>query len=133
MYGGTPTLVLPSGINRGTVVALTDVVAERERQITEKGWDAAHDDFEHRDGALAKAAAAYAYGSALPEIARSHHHAAMRSGIVLGFISTLRLLWPWALIEYKPKTPRRELVKAGALILAEIERLDREADREARR
>jgi hypothetical protein len=36
------------------------------------------------------------------------------------------LAWPqdW---EFKPADPRRMLVKAGALILAEIERLDRAA------
>ena len=34
-------------------------------------------------------------------------------------------LWPWAAEWWKPKDCRRNLVRAGALILAEIERLDR--------
>ncbi len=35
--------------------------------------------------------------------------------------------WPesWASCWFKPKDRRRDLIKAGALILAEIERLDR--------
>ena len=35
--------------------------------------------------------------------------------------------WPWADEWWKPKNPRRDLVRAAALLLAEIERLDREA------
>lgn len=35
--------------------------------------------------------------------------------------------WPWHRVWWKPSTRRRNLVKAGALILAEIERLDRAA------
>lgn len=33
--------------------------------------------------------------------------------------------WPWGSSWWKPKDPRRDLVRAGALILAEIERIDR--------
>jgi hypothetical protein len=33
--------------------------------------------------------------------------------------------WPWSQDWWKPTNPRRDLVKAGALIAAEIERLDR--------
>ncbi|MEB3421767.1 hypothetical protein VK682_24660 [Salipiger manganoxidans] len=40
-------------------------------------------------------------------------------------------LWPWDRKWWKPTTPRRDLVKAGALIVAEIERLDRAALRAA--
>jgi hypothetical protein len=35
--------------------------------------------------------------------------------------------WPWAPEWWKPTHGRRDLVKAGALILAELERLDRAA------
>jgi hypothetical protein len=35
--------------------------------------------------------------------------------------------WPWDASWWKPASNRRNLVKAGALILAEIERLDRAA------
>ena len=40
-------------------------------------------------------------------------------------------LWPWPSLWWKPTNPRRDLVKAGALILAEIERLDRAAAKES--
>lgn len=33
--------------------------------------------------------------------------------------------WPWDFQWFKPSDDRRNLVKAGALILAELERLDR--------
>ncbi|MNC99215.1 hypothetical protein D3C83_174210 [compost metagenome] len=38
---------------------------------------------------------------------------------------TLEMSWPWEGCWWKPTGRRRDLVKAGALILAEIERLDR--------
>lgn len=35
-------------------------------------------------------------------------------------------MWPWpASSPFKPSDPRRDLIKAAALIVAEIERLDR--------
>ncbi len=37
------------------------------------------------------------------------------------------LAWPWDEQWWKPSTARRDLIKAGALILAEIERIDRVA------
>ena len=33
--------------------------------------------------------------------------------------------WPWTAEWWKPRTKRENLVRAGALILAEVERLDR--------
>jgi hypothetical protein len=46
---------------------------------------------------------------------------------VYGKFSDVRSQWPggWDWSWFKPTTPRRDLVKAGALIVAEIERLDR--------
>jgi len=87
--------------------AATDVLAERHRQATAEGWTPGHDD-RHAFGELAEAAAAYA-----SEAAKSH--------------AGLPMCWPWSASWWKPSTPRRNLVKAGALILAEIERLDRAA------
>lgn len=87
------------------------VLAERERQVTVEGWTPEHDDA-HTTGGMAVAAACYA-GQGLPP-----RHAE-------GLVS---LLWPftgWARNWFKPRDQRRNLVKAGALILAEIERLDR--------
>lgn len=89
--------------------AQRDVIAERRRQVEVEGWHHDHDDATHDAGGLAIAAACYAIGSA--EIT-GHNKARV-------------LIWPWDWKWWKPKDRRRNLVKAGALILAEIERLDR--------
>lgn len=88
--------------------AWLDVQAERRRQVTAEGWTPEHDD-EHNGGELADAAACYALWA---------------GGINPG---NWREFWPWAPEWLKHSEPRRMLVKAGALILAEIERLDRAA------
>ena len=92
--------------------AAADVLAERRRQVEQEGWTHEHDEG-HPFGELAEAAACYAAACADPE----------GSDVPLG---RLGVHWPWIACWWKPsKDPRRNLVKAGALILAEIERLDR--------
>lgn len=93
--------------------AIDDVLAERRRQIEEKGWTPAHDD-EHDNGALAKAAAAYAL-----------HSAGIGTDWPKGIRNGCTLFWPWEAKWWKPKTPREDLVRATAMLLAEIERRDR--------
>lgn len=92
--------------------AARDVLAERQRQISVEGWTPEHDD-RHTTGALATAAGCYAmFTLAYPP------------GDPVSF-------WPWSPSWWKPSDEsRRNLVKAGALILAEIERLDRAAQRQ---
>lgn len=92
--------------------AALDVLAERLRQIEAEGWSPEHDD-EHDDGGMAKAAGCYAFASM----------GYYTNG--LGEIESPESDWPWDEGWWKPGTPRRMLVKAGALILAEIERIDR--------
>lgn len=92
--------------------ALDDIVAERRRQIEREGWDAEHDD-NHSTGEIALAAASYAYAATISDL-----EASRKSGIITA-------IWPWHLHWFKPQGKRRNLVKAGALIVAEIERLDR--------
>lgn len=88
-----------------------DVLAERQRQIEKEGWTPEHDD-EHSNGELADAAACYA-------------------GTLSSRWVTPPTGWPWGEKWWKPSTDRRRmLIKAGALILAEIERLNRKEDRE---
>ena len=89
--------------------AAADVLAERQRQISTEGWTPEHDD-EHGAGQLAAAAGCYAlFSDAYP------------------FAKQCPAEWPWDAAWWKPSDYRRDLVKAGALILAEIERLDRAA------
>jgi hypothetical protein len=102
-----------------TAKALGDVHAERSRQVTEEGWTSDHDD-RHTKGEMAKAAACYASFAALTDRTRAEELYAP------GSVFTA---WPWQSHWWKPSDRRRDLVKAGALILAEIERLDRAAER----
>lgn len=92
--------------------AARDVLAERQRQVEQEGWTPEHDD-EHDEGELGMAAACYAMEGA--------------SNLTLsGDEGEPPEFWPWDGEWWKPSPePRRNLVKAAALILAEIERLDR--------
>ena len=100
---------------------IEEIAAERERQKAVEGWTAEHDD-EHADGSLSRAAAVYA----MPHGIRQFHISRV-AGTVLD------LVWPvdWGREWFKPKDRRRDLVRAGALIVAEIERLDRAAQQKA--
>jgi len=101
--------------------AARDVLAERRRQIEAEGWTPEHDD-QHAAGQLAGAAACYA------------RHVNARGWVIDTPFDTYATEdapngWPWDESWWKPTTPRRDLVKAAALILAEIERLDRAAQK----
>lgn len=86
-----------------------EMFRERQRQVVEEGFTPEHDD-QHTDGELADAAQCY-----------------IRFGDILDGVPNS---WPWAPEWWKPSPDRRRsLVKAAAMILAEIERLDREAAR----
>jgi hypothetical protein len=87
--------VIPDGSK-----AVRDVIDERQRQKDVEGWTPEHDD-DHANGEMARAAACYAIGR------------------------RVRTFWPWSEKWWKPKDRRRDLVRAGALIIAEIERFDR--------
>lgn len=88
--------------------AWLDVQAERIRQVKAEGWTPEHDDTVTKTGCLATAAACYLLESdAYPNAGHPPP------------------LWPWAAGWWKPKDYRRDLVRAGALVVAELERLDR--------
>lgn len=92
------------------------ISAERIRQVQAEGWTPEHDD-EHKQNDLAIAAAVYALPHGLRESFPWRY----------GTNTNLwRRLWPWDVHWFKPEPSRvRELVKAGALIAAEIDRLQR--------
>ena len=95
--------------------AANDVLAERERQIAVEGFTAEHDRQTYLTNEMARAAACYAVGSdALVKEEGDDWYKLTRTEV-----------WPWDAEWWKPGTSRQNLVKAGALILAEIERLDR--------
>lgn len=96
--------------------------AERERQVGVKGWSLDHDD-EHTRGELAWAAAAYA--AAPDTVLRLYSATGSREAV-------LRDVWPWSKVHDRRPAPgctlaerMRGLVKGGALLAAEIERLVR--------
>lgn len=108
-----------AGDNSRVSSPFSDVYRERMRQITLEEFSREHDDG-YTKGELAAAAEAYAGIAA--------------TAILEGKTATTQYLtsqWPFARKWWKPTDPRRDLVKAGALIAAEIERLDRAAAKAA--
>lgn len=95
------------------------IAVERSRQVTSEGYTPEHD-AEHRDDALARAAACYATPPARRRIA---------SRLVDGYgdrgdrYGRYPEGWPWHPDFWKPGDRIRELAKAGALIAAELDRL----------
>src|SRR3990167_7488 len=100
--------------------AINDVLAERARQRAVEGWTDAHDDA-HVDRSLAAAAACYithAYGRAW--LCGGPTEEEYRA-------EPVPLDWPdsWSDSWWKPKNPRSDLIRAAAMIIAEVERMDR--------
>lgn len=87
---------------------IDEVAAERRRQIEELGWSPAKDD-EWVEAELARAAGSYAIVADLEIVNKL----------------VVPPTWPWPTEWYKPADRRDMLVKAAALVVAEIERLDR--------
>jgi hypothetical protein len=104
----------------GCTPAVLDVVRERIRQQTEEGWTPGHDD-EHEDGALAAASACYAHTAQFSLRPQNRDQPLPQ----LDIDPIVTALWPFDEVWFKPKNPRRDLVRAAALIIAEIERIDR--------
>ncbi len=105
-------------IPQGTGVSL--IAEERERQIANEGWTFDHDD-EHDLGELIGASVSHA-GAALHKVSDGEIDA----------MESLKEFWPFDEACWKPSDdPIRNLVKAGALIAAEIDRLQRLADKAA--
>lgn len=90
------------------------IAAERARQSEQEGYCAAHD-AGHCCGELASAGAFYALCAA--EQAKGWE----------GPFAVNPDIWPWDSESFKPKDAISNLVRAGALIAAEIDRLERSA------
>jgi hypothetical protein len=106
--------------------AARDVLAERKRQIETEGWKPERDDV-YDTGEMALAAACYAAHSASCAAIKAPHTAQgvfVRTRSAQDFVGEM---WPWSADWWKPSGHRRNLEKAAALILAEIERIDRAA------
>lgn len=89
--------------------AAVDVLQERKRQQLVEGYDEAHD-AAYTPGVLALAGACYAAHQLHPTAGGQPPQG-----------------WPWTAEHWKPAGVRRDLVRAAALILAEIEKADCQA------
>lgn len=110
----------PETLSRGS----QDVLAERRRQLEVEDFRKDEDDH-YTSGEMAWAAVCYLQNAAV---------AGKMQG--LGLLNAEQCdergrslpqpeVWPWDAEWWKPAGQRRDLVKAAALIIAEIERLDR--------
>lgn len=116
--GNSPTALSAPPASEQLTAAARDVLAERRRQVEAEQWTPEHDD-RYRQRQLAMAAACYA--AAVPV----HDVLDYSDGKIENRVPAMPSAWPWTRAWWKPGTARQNLVKAGALILAEIERLDR--------
>lgn len=108
---------------------ILEIARERERQMTAEGWTLQHDDT-HDRGQLAAAASAYAinhHAHLLPKFANPNHINASEGPTLHTTMVHANAVWPWSRDWWKPKNSRRDLVRAAALLVAEIERIDRAA------
>lgn len=125
------TAIVDRLIKIGTIVpcrsyvALYDIASERERHLNVEGWTAEHDD-QHAGGEMAAAAACYATGDR--HETTGYRAPSFRTGTGYTTVGRSSGLWPWSREWWKPTDKRRNLIKAGALIVAEIDRLDRIAE-----
>jgi hypothetical protein len=100
--------------SKNAPASLRSVLAERIRQIQFHCFYPDQDE-EYVNGDLALAGACYAV------------EAVKQATETEGAMRLAPEAWPWMAASWKPHDQRRNLVKAGALILAEIDRLDRAA------
>lgn len=101
--------------------AALDVLAERQRQMDVEGWTPAHDDCHYSNELVAAATCYSSHVVARAWLHPKHPEEYLEEPVPEG--------WPmnWDEEWWKPSDPRRDLVKAAALLLAEIERIDRAA------
>jgi hypothetical protein len=86
---------------------------ERQRQISEEGYTLEHDLMYDDPRDMIMAACIYANLG----ITEENDHE---------FLHQMADVWPWDLKYFKPKDQRRNLIRAGALIAAALDRLGEE-------
>ena len=104
------------------ITGVGKIAVERQRQVREKGYTVEHD-AQHSVFDLLRAAGAY------QEYA---YHAILNEGYPDAIAQVKELAadgWPWERSSYKPGSPEKALVKAGAMIAAALDLL--EASKEA--
>lgn len=120
--------------------ALIDIITERQRQVEEKGFSPEHDD-RHDRSELALAAAAFCLAK-INDLRKTFSTEMGDGQVAVTLQDAAEALWPWNTDEWEPESWSvftassiaariRNLVKAAAMIIAEIERLDRITNRKA--
>ena len=94
------------------ITAIELISLERDRQINSHGYNAEHDQAENPNHELAQAASTY-LNVAINEMTGSPIDAKM-----------FAQMWPnsWPKSSYKPESKMRNLIRAAALIAAEIDK-----------
>ena len=98
---------------------IRDIAEERERQKQVEGFSPENDVFYYPQGQLAVAASCYAEHAGLQSLESGENNIARRPG------GGPPRRWPFRREWWKPKGRKRNLVRAAALIVAELERLER--------
>lgn len=100
------------------VAGVRAIADERQRQVHSEGFSA-ENDADYKAGVLANAALAYLQVAAMDLAAGGRTHIATE---------TPPACWPWHRLWWKPQDTRRDLVRAGALIAAQLDAIDRQRD-----
>lgn len=123
----------PDYSTRAATRVIDEVRRERVRQIKAEGWTPEHDDA-HDRGQMADAAACYLIADwpttsyvLRPIVRRAYARYTDDADHEIAGHRSVPRQWPWEAGWWKPKDRRRDLVRAAALLIAEIERLDRAA------
>ena len=133
LYARANAAAARSRLNAGVTFVEADgadlIAHERRRQIEQEGWSPEHD-AEHSDAQLTDAARSYidqaSYQARYPD-AEFDPSLTLQVKNVHGEVTSS---WPWDDHYWKPSPdPVRNLVKAGALIAAEIDRLQARKDK----
>lgn len=108
------------------------IAEERQRQIDVEGYSEQHDS-RHDFRELTSAATTYIDAAILTansiEIGNSNEASISWHQDNESFEwKYLKLRWPWEEESFKPTTPLKDLIKAGALIAAAIDRLQKDND-----
>lgn len=95
------------------MTVIDEIAAERARQIAEEGHSPEADDAYQQDELL-RAASGYVQRRLEERFMGGPAH-----------VSAPPPGWPWLKDDWNPQARRRDLIKAAALIVAEVERMDR--------
>ncbi len=112
--------------NEKAIDILHEVLCKRERQRKYHGFDATHDD-KYKDDEFVRAAICYLIiGSKNKDTGKVNTADEVYESMVNPNSLDETNIWPWDLKWWRPKDKRSNYIKAISLLVAEVERMDRE-------